>query len=119
MTPDIETRFLNVDLEVSSAFELGWLVEEFGEDVSNLYCGRAQGHFLATFEAKHVFGDPDAVIGFFCSLVEALPDERRRAWTQSFLKIFNVGYDAGVEPSAYQSDLRPDTLAAVARIGGS
>ena len=42
MYPDNETRFLNVDLEVSSASELGWLVEEFGEDVTNLYCGAAQ-----------------------------------------------------------------------------
>jgi hypothetical protein len=119
MEHDSETRFRNVDLEVSSASDLGWLVDELGEDVTNLYCGPAQGYFLATFEAKHVFGDPDALIGFFCGLVEALPGERQREWKQALLKIFNIGYDGGYAPPAYQSDLRPDTIAAVARIGAS
>ena len=114
-----ETRFLNVDLEVSSAAELDWLVEEFGEDVSNLYCGPAQGHFLATFEARPFSGDANTLIEHLCGLVEALADERRQVWDQAFLKIFDIGYEAGDEPRAYQSDLRPETIAAVARIGAS
>jgi len=119
MKRDSETQFRNVDLEVSSASDLGWLVEELGEDVTKLYCGPAQGHFLATFEANHVVGDPDELIGFFCGLIEALPGDRQRAWGQAFLKIFNIGYDAGYEPRAYQSDLRPDTVAAIAGVGAS
>jgi hypothetical protein len=119
MNRGAETHFLNVDLEVSSASDLSWLVEELGEDVTNLYCGPAQGHFLATFEAKPLFGDPDTLIGYLCGLVEALPDQRRRVWNQAFLKIFDIGYEAGNEPPAYQSDLRPETLAAVTRIGAS
>src|SRR5450631_1208639 len=119
MDHDSGTQFRNVDLEVSSASDLGWLVEELGEDVTKLYCGPAQGHFLATFEANHVFGDPNALIGFFCGLIEALPGDRQRDWREAFLKIFNVGYDAGYEPRAYQSDLRPDTVEAIARIGAS
>jgi hypothetical protein len=119
MIPRNEPQFRNVDLEVSSASELQWLVEELGEDVVNLYCGSARGHFLATFETATVHGDPDTLIGHFCNLVENLPGERRRSWDETFLKVFNIGFDGGHGPSAYQSDLRPDTLAAVARIGAS
>jgi hypothetical protein len=115
----IETQFRNVDLEVSSATDLRWLVEEFGGDVRNLYCGSAHGHFLATFETDAIAGDPDTLIGFFCNLVENLPQEGRRAWDEALLRIFNIGYDAGYEPRAYQSDLRPDTVAAISRIGAS
>lgn len=119
MKPVNETEFRNVDLEVSSASDLRWLVEELGEDVVNLYCGPAHGHFLATFETHAVRGDPDTMIAFFCHLVENFPDEMRRAWDEAFLRIFDIGYDSGHAPQAYQSDLRPETLAAAARIGAS
>ena len=119
MNYDTQTRFLNVDLEVSSASDLTWLVEELGEDVSNLFCGPAQGHFLATFEADPMSADPDGLIGYLCGLIEGLSDEQRRVWDQAFLKIFDIGYQVGNEPPAYQSDLRPETLAAIVRIGAS
>jgi hypothetical protein len=119
MNRSAETRFLNVDLEVSSESDLNWLVEEFGEDVSNLYCGPDQGHFLAMFEGDPLVGDPDGLIRYLCNLVENLSDEQRRVWNQAFLKIFDIGYQVGSEPPAYQSDIRPETLAAVVRIGAS
>jgi hypothetical protein len=120
MTPKAsETGFRNVDLEVSSSSDLQWLVDEFGEDAMNLYCGPARGHFLATFETPVVRGDPDSRIGSFCNLVENLPDVARLAWDEAFLRVFDIGYDAGETPRAYQCDLRPETLAAVARIGAS
>jgi hypothetical protein len=114
-----EVRFLNVDLEVSSRTELRWLVEEFGADAVNLYCGPARGHFLATFEAPAGHGDPDSLIGYFCTLVENMPGGARRAWDAAFLKVFDVGYEAGLSPKSYQSELRAATIAAVARIDAS
>jgi hypothetical protein len=114
-----EVHFLNVDLGVSSKIDLQWLVDEFGEDVVNLHCGRGRGHFLATFEAGVPLGDPDSLIGYFCNLVDNLPVEPRRAWNEAFLKVFDIGYDSGVTQKAYQSELRPETIAAVARIGAS
>ena len=94
-------------------------MEEFGEDVVNLYCGPAHGHFLATFETNAVRGDPDTAIGYFCNLVENLSADERVAWDKAFLKVFDIGYDGGNAPRAYQSDLRPETLAAVGRVGAS
>ena len=114
-----EVRFLNVDLEVSSRMDLKWLVEEFGGDATNLYCGPAQGHFLATFEVPGLGGDPNALIGNFCHLVDNLPVEGRQAWDDAFLKVFDIGYESGSAPKSYQSELRPETVAAVARIGAS
>ena len=112
-------RFLNVDLEVRGRDELKWLVTEFGEDVVNLYCGEAQGHFLATFECDQVRGDPDSVVGYFCHLVDNLSTDARRSWDDLLSRVFNIGFDGGIGPSAYESELRPETIAAVARIGAS
>lgn len=112
-------HFLNVDLEVASRTELRWLVEEFGADAVNLYCGPARGHFLATFEAPAGHRDPDSLIGHFCTLVENMPGAARRAWDAAFQRVFDIGYEAGVSPTSHQSDLRSDTIAAAARIGAS
>ena len=114
-----ETRFINVDLEVSSRTDLRWLVEEFGADATNLYCGEARGYFLATFETANVPGDPDGKIGYFCHLVECMPPEARQKWNDAFAKVFDLGYESGAGPYSFQSELRADTVAAVARVGAS
>src|SRR5450432_3357145 len=116
-TPTNEVRFLNVDLEVRGREDLQWLIAEFGEDVVNLHHGQAQGHFLATFEAGVVHGDPDSLVGYFCNLVDNLPAELRQKWEGLFSKVFDVGYDSGYGSTSWQSDLRPETVAAVAKIG--
>ena len=113
-----EVRFLNVDLEVCSRVDLQGLVDELGEDVVNFHCGQVHGHFLATFEATVAHGDPNSLIGYFCTLVENLPADARRVWDEAFSKVFDVGYEGGSGPKSYQSELRPETIAAVARIGG-
>ena len=119
MTAPNEVRFLNVDLEVRGRDDLTWLVTEFGGDVDNLYCGEAQGHFLATFECSRVRGDPDSVVGYFCNLVDNLPTDARLAWDGLLARVFNIGFDGGIGQTCYQSELRPETIAAVARIGAS
>jgi hypothetical protein len=114
-----EVGFINVDLEVSSQTDLRWLVEDFGEDVVNLYSGPSRGHFLATFETGGIGGDPNTIIGHFCHLVESMRPRLRRAWDAAFLKVFDVGYESGAAPKSYQSELRPETVVAVARVGAS
>jgi hypothetical protein len=118
-TQTSEVRFLNVDLEVRGREDLQWLIDEFGEDVVNLHHGQIQGYFIATFESGVVRGDPDALIGYFCNLVENLPAEARQKWDRLFSKVFDLGYDSGLGPKSWQSDLRPETVEAVARAGAS
>ena len=117
--PPNEVRFLNVDLEVRGRDDLKWLVTELGDDVVNLCCGAAQGHFLATFETGLPLGDPDSAVGYLCNLVDNLPTDARVAWDGLLSKVFDIGFDGGIGPSTYQSELRPETIAAVARIGAS
>ena len=111
-------KFLNVDLEVRSPTDLQPLIDDLGEDVVNLHAGRVHDHHLATFEAT-VTGDANHLIGYFCGLVDNLAPEARRSWDEAFSKVFDIGYEAGVGPKSYESDLQPETVAAVARVGAA
>ena len=37
-------QYLNVDLEIESKNDLSQIVQEFGDDVSVLYCGEVRGY---------------------------------------------------------------------------
>lgn len=116
----MKTYFLNVDLEIESHQNLQPIVEAFGDDVRNLYCGQAQGHYLATFELPGVSGtDPDSIIYSFCRLIESLDNEAKKLWDSAFTKVFDIGYEGGLEPSSYSSEIRAGTIKKVALLGAS
>ena len=117
-TPTSEVHFLNVDLEVRGPNDLQPLVDDFGDDVINLHAGRVHDHYLATFEAPET-ADANELIFYFCHLLESLGSEARRIWDEASLKVFDIGYEAGLGPTSYQSTLRPETIAAVARVGAA
>jgi hypothetical protein len=94
------------------------LIDDLGEDVVNLHAGRVHDHYLATFEAI-VSGDADHRISYLCGLVDQLAPEARRNWDQASSKVFDIGYEAGISPKSYESNLRPETIAAVARVGAA
>ena len=112
-------RFLNVDLEVQSHKDLGPIAADFGEDVLTLYCGDAHTHKLALFETAVSYGDPDTTISHFCTMIEGMSADVRSLWTDSFSKVFDIGYESGLSSQKYSSELRPDIVARVAAIGAS
>jgi hypothetical protein len=116
----MRTHFLNVDLEIESHHNLQPIVEEFGDDVHNLYCGEAQGHYLATFELHgSLKSDPDSIIYSFCRLIESFDNEAKKLWESAFTKIFDIGYECGSEPTSYSSEIRVGTIERVALLGAS
>lgn len=116
----MRTHFLNVDLEIESHHNLQPVVEDFGDDVHNLYCGEAQGHYLASFELRGASGtDPDSIIYSFCTLIESFDNEAKRLWESAFTKVFDIGYEAGSEPISYSSEIRVGTIERVALLGAS
>jgi hypothetical protein len=116
----MKTHFLNVDLEIESHHDLQPIVEDFGDDVFNLYCGEAQGHYLATFELHVSSGtDPDSIIYSFCELIESFGTEAKKLWESAFTKVFDIGYESGSEPISYSSEIRVGTIERVALLGAS
>ena len=116
--PPSEVRFLNVDLEVRGPNDLQPLIDDLGDDVINLHSGRVHDHYLATFEVAFS-GDANELIQSFCNLIENLAAEARDCWNEASLKVFDIGYEAGLGPKSYESTLRPETVAAVAAVGAA
>ncbi|BAZ06510.1 hypothetical protein [Calothrix sp. NIES-3974] len=113
-------HFLNVDLEIESHQNLQPIVEGLGDKVMNLYCGKAQDHYLATFELSDVSAaDPDSIISNFCLLIENLEGEGKKLWDSAFAKVFDIGYEAGLQPSSYSSEISPGTIKKISMLGAS
>ena len=113
-----EIKFLNVDLEVRGPNDLQPLIDDLGDDVINLHAGRVHDHYVAIFEAPES-GDANELIGYLCHIIDNLAPDARRIWNEASLKVFDLGYEAGYGPKSYESTLRPETVAAVANVGGA
>ena len=115
----VKIHFLNVDLEIESYQNLQPIVDDFGDNVLILYCGEAHGHYRATFELANRDADADSIISHFCLLIESLGKEAKTLWGKAFIRVFDVGYESGLEPRSYSSEIRAETVERVAAIGAS
>ena len=111
-------QFLNVDLEIESDEPLQPLADYFGDKVIVLSCGERGNYYQAAFEAPSE-GDPDTLIGYFCTLIESLRKKERKMWDSAFLRDFNLGYESGLEPQCFESKLRSTTISRIRDIGAS
>ena len=115
----MHVRYLNVDLEIESKSDLSKIVEEFGEDVSVLYCGEMRGYQHASFEMPGNTAGADETISHFCWLVEQLTKEAREVWDGCCSRVMDVGYESGTSPQNFRSEIRASTVQRVAAIGAS
>ncbi|RYD84395.1 MAG: hypothetical protein EOP84_05635 [Verrucomicrobiaceae bacterium] len=61
----------------------------------------------------------DCCIQDFTRVLSDLPGPLRHLWDGCYSRIFDIGYEAGVEPRPFINILNSTTLQAVAQIGGS
>jgi hypothetical protein len=113
---DNTISYLNTDLDLASAEDLHPLAEAlhssglfplhiaFGED----------GLWHATLESEADHGEPETNIASMPAAVESLSLPHRNRWNTCTLREFNVGYDCGAEPWAFNQSLSPSLLGRVA-----
>lgn len=111
--------YLNTDLMIESKSDLSKIVEEFGGDVTVLHYGEMRGYQRASFEIAGTTEGADETINSFCVLVEDLPEEVRQTWDRCCSRIIDVGYESGVSPQNFRSEIRAPTIQRVAAIGAS
>lgn len=123
----MNTSYLNTDLEIESredlaagagALEAGGLWVMFRDETPN-----EDGLYFARFEVFEVAGQSgyraDQTVSTLLSAVEALPPPLRRVWDACSLRLFDLGYQSGKEPFAFQDDLSAETLRRLTAVGGS
>jgi hypothetical protein len=77
------------------------------------------GEWLGSFETSDQYADPEQNIAAMIAIIESLPEPHRSAWRTCTRREFNVGYDCGVEPRAFEQALSSELLGRIASIGAS
>lgn len=115
-------RFIGVQLEIESPRPLGHLFHAFSgaEVVSVDYRESARG-FAAAFEhpGRGVSTGPDIQIADFCDMISDFGDDARSVWNGAYRRTFNVGYEIDDSSECFRSELAPETMERIARVGAS
>lgn len=101
------TRYLNTDLCLASREDLTALADEFdSHGVFPLYLGKeADGLWHAAFETGERRTDPESSISEMLTIVETLLEPFRPLWLECTQREFDIGYDCGAKPWAFNQGL--------------
>ena len=120
--------YLNTDLVLLAPRDPTQLVAAFGKDgVQALYAPQQgdDGFWHVSFEL-HTESDsddpdynPERMISAILDAIESLDDSCQALWAECSLKEFNIGYDCGTEPWAFNQGLTNQTLLRMAQAGAS
>lgn len=113
--------YLNTDLDLISADDLTALAAAFEAGrVPPLHVTRADdGRWYAIFDTDKEFDEPEANIAAMLAVVESLAPPLRSTWSGCSRREFNIGYDCGQEPWAFNQGLSAELLGRMAAAGAS
>lgn len=113
--------YLNTDLDVSSATDLNALAVALeSKGVLPLHVTRHHsGLWTAPFETGDDHQEPEANILVMLDAIESLTVPNRSAWQNCTRREFNIGYDCGDEPWAFNQGLSRELLGRIAAVGTS
>jgi hypothetical protein len=118
---DGKIRYLNTDLDLKSGDNLTALAAAFKtQGIFLLHVTRDEdGLWYATFETDEDFDQPDPNITVMIAVVESLVEPIQSLWSSCILREFNIGYDCGSEPWAFNQGLSSEILGRMAAVGAS
>ena len=112
-------RYLNTDLDLVSTTELDAVVRAL--EAGGVYAlhadRRDDGLWHATFETQRTYRAAEENVGAFLAVIEGIAPEVRAVWDGCRVREFNVGYDSGDEPWAFNQGLCARTLGRMAAAG--
>jgi hypothetical protein len=114
-----QIHYLNTDLDLIAEQDLNDLAAALdAQGVFPLHVDQREGgRWHATFETGEQFTQPEANIVALLTAIESLDSPARAVWSGCSSREFNIGYDCGDEPWAFNQQLTPGTLARMAALG--
>lgn len=114
-------RYLNTDLDLTSPNNLTELAKALeASGVSPLHVTHAKdNHWCAAFETDESYHEPESNITAILDAVDLLDERRSYAWQSCVRREFNIGYDCGAEPWAFNFGLSCDLLRRMIGSGAS
>ena len=113
--------YLNTDLYLISSDDLTPLAEIFkARGIFSLQLARGEdGLWYANFEWNDEHGPPESAIADMIAVVESFGDLERRIWSGCTRCEFDIGYDCGDKPWAFNQGLSTQLLGRMAAAGAS
>ncbi|MEO6335819.1 MAG: hypothetical protein ABIP71_03235 [Verrucomicrobiota bacterium] len=113
-----ETHYLNTDLDLVAQQSLKALAAAFEtRGVFPLHVDlRDDQQWYSTLESEEQFTEPEPNIVALLTAIEALNPQSRNQWAACATREFNIGYDCGDEPWAFNHGLTAPTLARMAAL---
>lgn len=123
---DGQITYCNTDLDLESARDLSALAAEFearGLDVLHVTHGD-DGLWSSIVEANEPWTEPnirepERSIGEMLAVIESLGESLKPIWASCTLREFNMGYDCGDEPWAFNQGLSNALLARIVNVGAT
>lgn len=114
-------RYLNTDLDLVSVGDLRSLASSFkSRGVFALDISQSEnGLWYARFETEESYNEPEPNIRMMLDVAESLPLEQSSIWLGCSVRDFNIGYECGTEPWAFEQGLSPAVLARIAALNAS
>ncbi|MGC1274545.1 MAG: hypothetical protein WBC44_12640 [Planctomycetaceae bacterium] len=114
-------HYLNTDLDLTSPIDLTELAKALeASGVSPLHVTHAEdNHWYAAFETDESYDEPESNITAILDAVDSLDERRRQAWQSCVQREFNIGYDCGAEPWAFNFGFSCDLLRRMSGYGAS
>lgn len=118
---DGKIEYLNTDLDLTSAEELTGLGEALkANTLYSLHVTQAEdGLWYAKLETEENYDEPEKTITKMITAIEALEEPLRATWYRCSQREFNMGYDCGSEPWAFEQGLSCELLGRIAALGAS
>jgi hypothetical protein len=118
---DGKITYLNTDLDLVSEHDLTALAAAFeaGEFWTLRTTLGDDGLWYATFETDEQYDAPEPNIAAMLSVIESLARPLRSTWDNCRFREFNMGYDCGDEPWAFNQGLSAALLGRIAAVGAS
>jgi hypothetical protein len=112
-----EIQFLNIDLDIESSEDLSTLVAEMSERTSVMRNESGGSVYFASFETG-AHGENE-IIEEYSAIIEGLSPKNRTLWEGCSKREFDFGYDSGDKPNNFHSSVSVNSIALLARLGGS
>ncbi len=117
-----ETHYLNTDLDLVAPHDLASLADALahrGLFTFHVLQHKGQSSWSARFETEKPFREPDQNIAAMLTAIEALDGPSRNLWESCTIREFNIGYDCGDKPWAFNQQISAATLSRIAAAGAA
>ena len=116
-----QIEYLNTDLDLASSSDLTALSEHLeANGVFSLHVTQGgDGEWSATFETDEIHNEPETNIAALLDVIENLDETHRTTWSRCTQREFNIGYDCGHEPWAFNHGLSNALIRRIADVGAS